>query len=84
MTPRKDDTLWRDLARPVLIRTSHRWADEDALLRPIAFPDMRLHAAQRLGLVERRRHWLTRRWQIRSAPYFYPPRRVEQPVRGRG
>lgn len=67
-----EDKLWRDLARPVMIRTSYRWADEQSLLSPIAMRDMRLYAATKLGLVERRKHWLTRRWQIRNAGYAAP------------
>lgn len=36
--PPTEDKLWRDLARPVLIRTSYHWTDEQSLLRALATP----------------------------------------------
>jgi hypothetical protein len=65
MTPR--EPIWADLARPLLLRLDQdgRWQREDRATQGLPFPDMRVASAARGGFVQRRRNWLTRRWEIR-------------------
>ncbi|NIJ18454.1 hypothetical protein FHS95_000123 [Sphingomonas naasensis] len=82
MATRPDNT-WFDLARPVLNRLDGDWRDEAETIRGIAFPGVRVCGAERLGFVERRRHWLTRRTQIRLTPAALGSARVNA-ERGQG
>lgn len=74
---------WFDLARPVLARLDGAWRDEAETLHRISLPNMRLFGAERLGFVERRRHWLTRRPQLRLTPAGLGSARVNS-ERGQG
>jgi hypothetical protein len=67
MGPR--EPIWADLARPLLLRLDQagRWQAEARATKGIPFPDMRVASAARVGLVQRRRHWLTGQMQIRLA-----------------
>lgn len=56
---------WLPLARPVVKRLDRTWRDEDRALAGLSLPDMHLFGATRLGFIERRKHWLTRRPQVR-------------------
>jgi len=77
MTPRSEP-IWADLARPLLIRLDQAggWQAEERATKGIPFPDMRVASAARVGLVQRRRHWLTGRWQIRLSVPGYERARV--------
>lgn len=59
------EETWLPLARPIIARLDGSWQDSDRALARMAHPELRLFAAQQLGFVDRRRHWLTRRWQAR-------------------
>lgn len=56
---------WLPLARPVVARLDRKWRDENRALAGLSQPQLHLFGARHLGFVERRKHWLTRRWQLR-------------------
>jgi len=65
------EPIWADLALPLLKRLDEHWQSEGRATRGLAWPSMRVESAARGGFVERRQHWLTRRWQIRlSVPGY--------------
>lgn len=75
MMPRTETRQWIGMARPLLARLGNRWTDEAKALDGLTFPTMALHAAVHLNAVERRRHWLTRKPQLRrSVPAYDLPR----------
>lgn len=56
---------WLPLARPVIARLDRNWRDEERALAGISMPETAVFSAEHLGFVERRKHWLTRRSQLR-------------------
>lgn len=82
MATRPEDP-WFDLARPVINRLDGYWRDEAETIRGIAFPGVRVCGAERLGYIERRRHWLTKRPQLRLTPAALGSARVGA-ARGQG
>lgn len=83
MATRPDDT-WFVLARPVLNRLNGDWRDEAETIRGITFPGVRVCGAERLGFIERRRHWFTKRSQIRLTPAALSSVRMHAERRGCG
>lgn len=79
------ETIWATLARPLLLRLDEtgRWQREDRATDGLPFPDMRIASAERGGFVQRRRHWLTGRREIRLTVPGYARAKVVQ-MRGRG
>lgn len=59
------EETWLPLARPIVARLDRTWREEDRVLAGMAESSLRLFGAERLGFVERRKHWLTRRSQLR-------------------
>jgi hypothetical protein len=59
------DDVWAPLARPLLRRLDGQWQSESSVTAGLTLPQIRIFSAVRGGFAERRRHWLTRRWQIR-------------------
>lgn len=76
------ENVWAPLARPLLRRLDGSWQREDRVTAGLALPHTRISSAVRGGFVERRRHWLTRRWQIRlTVPaYSRPKLKLEDPA----
>lgn len=74
------EPIWIKLARPLLLRLDGHWQPEDRATAGLPFPDMRVASAARGGFVQRRRHWLTRQWQIRLAVPGYDRAKLGLPV----
>lgn len=74
------EPIWASLARPLLLRLGDEWQPEDRATAGLPFPDMRVASATRGGFVHRRRHWLTRRWQIRLAVPGYDRAKLGLPA----
>jgi len=69
------ENVWAPLARPLLRRLNGKWQPEDRVTAGLALPQTRVSSAVQGGYVERRQHWLTRRWQIRlTVPGYARPK----------
>lgn len=71
--------VWAKLAQPLLRRLDDRWQDERRATAGLSLPDECLFSAVKGGFAVRRRHWLTRRWQLRLNVPAYQRQRMDLP-----
>jgi hypothetical protein len=65
-----------EIAMPLLRRLTDDWQSEERATEGLTFGVASIEAAVRGGFAQRRRHWLTRQWQVRLTVPAYDRHRL--------